>query len=104
MPREAISTLFDNYTWIKHHGDTQILGKSAAWIHPKVNVFVIILLFFLVKVGSPAHHNPSPLRLDVLPFCKAVCEVPVRSCWVLNEALQLQWIPTSSDMMFLHLE
>uniref|UniRef100_A0A8C0UVU7 Chloride voltage-gated channel 1 n=1 Tax=Cyanistes caeruleus TaxID=156563 RepID=A0A8C0UVU7_CYACU len=49
MPREAISTLFDNYTWIKHSGDTQILGKSAAWIHPKVSVFVIILLFFLVK-------------------------------------------------------
>ncbi|NXU38622.1 CLCN1 protein, partial [Drymodes brunneopygia] len=49
MPREAISTLFDNYTWIKHTGDTQILGKSAAWIHPKVSVFVIILLFFLVK-------------------------------------------------------
>ncbi|NXO67602.1 CLCN1 protein, partial [Phainopepla nitens] len=49
MPREAISTLFDNYTWIKHFGDTQILGKSAAWIHPKVSVFVIILLFFLVK-------------------------------------------------------
>ncbi|NXM89929.1 CLCN1 protein, partial [Oenanthe oenanthe] len=49
MPREAISTLFDNYTWIKHSGDTQILGKSAAWIHPKVSVFVVILLFFLVK-------------------------------------------------------
>ncbi|NWV30644.1 CLCN1 protein, partial [Grantiella picta] len=49
MPREAISTLFDNYTWIKHTGDTQILGKSAAWIHPKVSVLVIILLFFIVK-------------------------------------------------------
>ncbi|NXE98449.1 CLCN1 protein, partial [Menura novaehollandiae] len=49
MPREAISSLFDNYTWIKHTGDTQILGKSAAWIHPKVSVFIIILLFFLVK-------------------------------------------------------
>ncbi|NXB60604.1 CLCN1 protein, partial [Struthidea cinerea] len=49
MPREAISTLFDNYTWIKHRGDTEILGKSAAWIHPKVSVFVTILLFFLVK-------------------------------------------------------
>ncbi|KFO80448.1 Chloride channel protein 1, partial [Cuculus canorus] len=49
MPREAISTLFDNYTWVKYTGDPQILGKSAAWIHPKVSVFVIILLFFLVK-------------------------------------------------------
>ncbi|NXI35172.1 CLCN1 protein, partial [Galbula dea] len=49
MPREAISTLFDNYTWAKYTGDPQILGKSAAWIHPKVSVFVVILLFFLVK-------------------------------------------------------
>ncbi|NWH78588.1 CLCN1 protein, partial [Piaya cayana] len=49
MPREAISSLFDNYTWAKYTGDPQILGKSAAWIHPKVSVFVIILLFFLVK-------------------------------------------------------
>ncbi|XP_053926348.1 chloride channel protein 1 isoform X2 [Cuculus canorus] len=49
MPREAISTLFDNYTWVKYTGDPQVLGKSAAWIHPKVSVFVIILLFFLVK-------------------------------------------------------
>uniref|UniRef100_A0A8C3DN16 Chloride voltage-gated channel 1 n=1 Tax=Corvus moneduloides TaxID=1196302 RepID=A0A8C3DN16_CORMO len=49
MPREAISTLFDNYTWVKHRGDTEILGKSAAWIHPKVSVLVTILLFFLVK-------------------------------------------------------
>ncbi|XP_051499136.1 chloride channel protein 1 isoform X2 [Apus apus] len=49
MPREAISSLFDNYTWAKYTGDPQILGKSAAWIHPKVSVFIIILLFFLVK-------------------------------------------------------
>ncbi|NXG60312.1 CLCN1 protein, partial [Hemiprocne comata] len=49
MPREAISSLFDNYTWAKYTGDPEILGKSAAWIHPKVSVFIIILLFFLVK-------------------------------------------------------
>ncbi|NWV00093.1 CLCN1 protein, partial [Upupa epops] len=49
MPREAISSLFDNYTWARYTGDPQILGKSAAWIHPKVSVFIIILLFFLVK-------------------------------------------------------
>nr|XP_032619877.1 chloride channel protein 1 isoform X2 [Chelonoidis abingdonii] len=49
MPREAISSLFDNYTWAKHMGDPQMLGKSAIWIHPKVSVFVIILLFFVMK-------------------------------------------------------
>ncbi|XP_071428002.1 chloride channel protein 1 [Pithys albifrons albifrons] len=61
MPREAISTLFDNYTWIKHTGDTQILGKSAAWIHPKVSIFVIILLFFLVKFCMSAVFTTMPI-------------------------------------------
>uniref|UniRef100_A0A8D1ZXD4 Chloride channel protein n=1 Tax=Sus scrofa TaxID=9823 RepID=A0A8D1ZXD4_PIG len=29
MPREAISTLFDNHTWVKHVGDPESLGRSA---------------------------------------------------------------------------
>ncbi|XP_067603360.1 chloride channel protein 1 isoform X2 [Pseudorca crassidens] len=49
MPREAISTLFDNNTWVKHEGDPESLGQSAVWIHPKVNVVVIIILFFIMK-------------------------------------------------------
>ncbi|XP_007522377.1 chloride channel protein 1 [Erinaceus europaeus] len=49
MPREAISTLFDNNTWVKHSGDPESLGQSAVWIHPQVNVVIIILLFFLMK-------------------------------------------------------
>ncbi|XP_075413886.1 chloride channel protein 1 [Tenrec ecaudatus] len=49
MPREAISTLFDNNTWVKHTGDPKSLGQSAVWIHPKVNVVVVILLFFVMK-------------------------------------------------------
>nr|XP_004661202.2 chloride channel protein 1 [Jaculus jaculus] len=49
MPREAISTLFDNNTWVKHIGDPQSLGQSAVWIHPKVNVVIIIFLFFIMK-------------------------------------------------------
>ncbi|XP_004629081.1 chloride channel protein 1 [Octodon degus] len=49
MPREAISTLFDNNTWVKHEGDPKILGQSAVWIHPRVNVVIIILLFFIMK-------------------------------------------------------
>ncbi|NXK94833.1 CLCN1 protein, partial [Formicarius rufipectus] len=61
MPREAISTLFDNYTWIKHTGDIQILGKSAAWIHPKVSIFIIILLFFLVKFCMSAVFTTMPI-------------------------------------------
>ncbi|KAM6167058.1 chloride channel protein 1 [Erethizon dorsatum] len=49
MPREAISTLFDNNTWVKHEGDPKSLGQSAVWIHPRVNVVIIILLFFIMK-------------------------------------------------------
>ncbi|XP_008761095.1 chloride channel protein 1 isoform X2 [Rattus norvegicus] len=49
MPREAISTLFDNNTWVKHIGDPKSLGQSAVWIHPQVNVVIIILLFFVMK-------------------------------------------------------
>ncbi|XP_045720086.1 chloride channel protein 1 isoform X1 [Mirounga angustirostris] len=49
MPREAISTLFDNNTWVKHVGDPESLGQSAVWIHPQVNVVIIIFLFFIMK-------------------------------------------------------
>ncbi|KAF5914447.1 hypothetical protein HPG69_016398 [Diceros bicornis minor] len=49
MPREAISTLFDNNTWVKHVGDPESLGQSAVWIHPRVNVIIIIFLFFIMK-------------------------------------------------------
>lgn len=53
MPREAISTLFDNHTWVRHAGDPESLGLSAVWLHPQVNVVIIIFLFFIMKVLSP---------------------------------------------------
>ncbi|XP_060618647.2 chloride channel protein 1 [Anolis sagrei] len=61
MPREAISSLFDNYTWVKHIEDPAILGKSAVWIHPKVSVFVIILLFFLMKFWMSVVSTTMPI-------------------------------------------
>ncbi|XP_040452258.1 chloride channel protein 1 [Falco naumanni] len=61
MPREAISSLFDNYTWARYTGDPLILGKSAAWIHPKVSVFIIILLFFLVKFWMSVVATTMPI-------------------------------------------
>ncbi|KAH0628538.1 hypothetical protein JD844_009865 [Phrynosoma platyrhinos] len=58
---EAISSLFDNYTWIKHTEDPQLLGRSAVWIHPNVSVFVIITLFFLMKLPQqPAFISSYP--------------------------------------------
>uniref|UniRef100_A0A670ZPN6 Chloride voltage-gated channel 1 n=1 Tax=Pseudonaja textilis TaxID=8673 RepID=A0A670ZPN6_PSETE len=61
MPREAISSLFDNFTWVKHTEDPQILGRSAVWIHPKVSVFVIILLFFLMKFWMSVVATTMPI-------------------------------------------
>ncbi|XP_063150787.1 chloride channel protein 1 isoform X2 [Candoia aspera] len=61
MPREAISSLFDNFTWVKHTEDPQLLGKSAVWIHPKVSVFVIILLFFLMKFWMSVIATTMPI-------------------------------------------
>ncbi|XP_053156554.1 chloride channel protein 1 isoform X2 [Hemicordylus capensis] len=61
MPREAISTLFDNFTWVKHTEDPQILGRSAVWIHPNVSVFVIILLFFLMKFWMSVVATTMPI-------------------------------------------
>ncbi|KAG8130250.1 hypothetical protein E2320_017033, partial [Naja naja] len=61
MPREAISSLFDNFTWVKHTEDPQLLGRSAVWIHPKVSVFVIILLFFLMKFWMSVVATTMPI-------------------------------------------
>ncbi|KAB1276671.1 Chloride channel protein 1 [Camelus dromedarius] len=61
MPREAISSLFDNNTWVKHVGDPESLGRSAVWIHPKVNVVVIILLFFIMKFWMSIMSTTMPI-------------------------------------------
>uniref|UniRef100_A0A4W6FQZ6 Chloride channel, voltage-sensitive 1a n=1 Tax=Lates calcarifer TaxID=8187 RepID=A0A4W6FQZ6_LATCA len=52
MPRECINSLFDNFTWTKISGSPPPvgLGRSAAWLHPDVSVFIILLLFLLMKV------------------------------------------------------
>ncbi|KAM8815544.1 chloride channel protein 1 isoform 2-T2 [Rhynchonycteris naso] len=61
MPREAISTLFDNNTWVKHAGDPESLGRSAVWIHPQVNVVLIILLFFIMKFWMSIVSTTMPI-------------------------------------------
>lgn len=60
MPRECINSLFDNFTWTKIAGSPAPpgLGHSSAWLHPHVSVFVILLLFFIMKVSlSPAVYS-----------------------------------------------
>lgn len=70
MPRECINSLFDNFTWTKIWGSPHPtgLGRSAVWFHPDVSVFVILILFFIMKVGRFSH-SCSHLSSRRLSFC-----------------------------------
>ncbi|MGH0134163.1 UNVERIFIED_CONTAM: hypothetical protein FKN15_016614 [Acipenser sinensis] len=61
MPRESINSLFDNHTWTKHDSSTHVLGRSAVWMHPKISVFVILLLFFVMKFWMSAISTTMPV-------------------------------------------
>uniref|UniRef100_A0A8C4S555 Chloride channel protein n=1 Tax=Erpetoichthys calabaricus TaxID=27687 RepID=A0A8C4S555_ERPCA len=61
MPREAISSLFDNYTWTKHTDTPHLLGRSSVWIHPKISVFLVLLLFFVMKFWMSAVATTMPI-------------------------------------------
>ncbi|CAL1610929.1 unnamed protein product [Knipowitschia caucasica] len=63
MPRECINSLFDNLTWTKISGSPLPpgLGRSAAWLHPQVSVFVILLLFFIMKFWMSAVSTTMPI-------------------------------------------
>ncbi|KAA0703004.1 Chloride channel protein 1 [Triplophysa tibetana] len=63
MPRECINSLFDNFTWTKISGSTMPpgLGQSAAWLHPQVSVFVILILFFIMKFWMSAVSTTMPV-------------------------------------------
>ncbi|XP_073703949.1 chloride channel protein 1 [Garra rufa] len=63
MPRECINSLFDNFTWTKIWGSEAPpgLGRSAAWLHPQVSVFVILLLFFVMKFWMSAVSTTMPV-------------------------------------------
>ncbi|KAL7392699.1 hypothetical protein ABVT39_000266 [Epinephelus coioides] len=63
MPRECINSLFDNFTWTKISGSPAPpgLGRSAAWLHPHVSVFVILLLFCVMKFWMSAVSTTMPI-------------------------------------------
>ncbi|XP_013866797.1 chloride channel protein 1a isoform X2 [Austrofundulus limnaeus] len=63
MPRECINSLFDNFTWTKMSGSPPPvgLGRSTAWLHPDVSVFIILLLFFLMKFWMSAVATTMPI-------------------------------------------
>ncbi|XP_037640227.1 chloride channel protein 1 isoform X1 [Sebastes umbrosus] len=62
MPRECINSLFDNFTWTKISDSLPPgLGSSSAWIHPHVSVFVILLLFCVMKFWMSAVSTTMPI-------------------------------------------
>ncbi|XP_059205197.1 chloride channel protein 1-like [Centropristis striata] len=63
MPRECINSLFDNFTWTKISGSPPPagLGRSAAWLHPDVSVFLILLLFLFMKFWMSAVATTMPI-------------------------------------------
>ncbi|KAM9806436.1 chloride channel protein 1-like isoform 2-T2 [Syngnathus typhle] len=63
MPRECINSLFDNFTWTKIStaAPPPGLGRSAVWLHPQVSVFVILLLFLVMKFWMSAVSTTMPI-------------------------------------------
>uniref|UniRef100_A0A8K9XBY8 Chloride voltage-gated channel 1 n=1 Tax=Oncorhynchus mykiss TaxID=8022 RepID=A0A8K9XBY8_ONCMY len=63
MPRECINSLFDNFTWTKLSATALPpgLGRSSAWLHPDVSVFLILLLFFVMKFWMSAVSTTMPI-------------------------------------------
>nr|XP_057902712.1 chloride channel protein 1-like [Doryrhamphus excisus] len=64
MPRECINSLFDNYTWTKISTSLPLppgLGRSRVWFHPDVSIFVVLLLFFLMKFWMSAVATAMPI-------------------------------------------
>ncbi|TSK34827.1 Chloride channel protein 1 [Bagarius yarrelli] len=63
MPRECINSLFDNFTWTKVWDPTMEpgLGRSIAWFHSEVSVFIILLLFFIMKFWMSAVSTTMPI-------------------------------------------
>ncbi|XP_016896585.2 chloride channel protein-like isoform X2 [Cynoglossus semilaevis] len=63
MPRECINSLFDNFTWTKISASSPPvgLGRSSAWLHPDTSVFIILLLFFIMKFWMSAVATTMPV-------------------------------------------
>ncbi|XP_076864180.1 chloride channel protein 1a isoform X2 [Brachyhypopomus gauderio] len=63
MPREAINCLFDNFTWTKIWGAPVPagLGRSSAWLHPDVNIFIVLIVFLIMKFWMSAISTTMPV-------------------------------------------
>ncbi|KAM9488005.1 chloride channel protein 1 isoform 3-T3 [Clarias gariepinus] len=63
MPRECINSLFDNFTWTKVWDATTEpgLGRSRAWFHSEVSIFIILIIFFIMKFWMSAVSTTMPI-------------------------------------------
>uniref|UniRef100_A0A4W4EXS4 Uncharacterized protein n=1 Tax=Electrophorus electricus TaxID=8005 RepID=A0A4W4EXS4_ELEEL len=63
MPRESINSMFDNFTWNKIWGAPVPagLGLSSAWLHPDVNIFIVIALFLIMRFWMSAISTTMPV-------------------------------------------
>ncbi|NWT67231.1 CLCN2 protein, partial [Prunella himalayana] len=61
--KETLETLFDNRTWAKQGiGDEfEYLGILEAWLHPRSNVFVTLVVFILMKFWMSALATTIPV-------------------------------------------
>ena len=59
--KESLVTLLDNRTWAKQGiaEGFDYIGNSQAWNHPQVNVFVTLVLFIVMKVGTPSSSSST---------------------------------------------
>uniref|UniRef100_A0A8C5J2R8 Chloride voltage-gated channel 2 n=1 Tax=Junco hyemalis TaxID=40217 RepID=A0A8C5J2R8_JUNHY len=63
VPADTLVTLFDNQTWTKQgiNDEFEYLGILEAWLHPRSNVFVTLVVFILMKFWMSALATTIPV-------------------------------------------
>ncbi|KAF2987708.1 hypothetical protein EK904_013925, partial [Melospiza melodia maxima] len=61
--KDTLVTLFDNQTWAKQgiNDEFEYLGILEAWLHPRSNVFVTLVVFILMKFWMSALATTIPV-------------------------------------------
>ncbi|NXM11126.1 CLCN2 protein, partial [Ploceus nigricollis] len=61
--KDTLVTLFDNQTWAKQgiNDEFEYLGILEAWLHPRSNVFVTLIVFILMKFWMSALATTIPV-------------------------------------------
>ncbi|KAM7013968.1 chloride channel protein 2 isoform 1-T1 [Passerculus sandwichensis] len=61
--KDTLVTLFDNQTWTKQgiNDEFEYLGILEAWLHPRSNVFVTLVVFILMKFWMSALATTIPV-------------------------------------------